>query len=75
MGYLCTERDFWGVYRGILGDSRTQKPRAAVAVWTDADDAMEEDNETSDESDNDVDDDDDDDEDEDDDETSDVEMF
>ena len=32
LGYLCTERDFWGVYRGILGDSRTQKPRAGVAV-------------------------------------------
>ena len=32
LGYLCTERDFWGVYRGMLGDSRTQKPRAAVAV-------------------------------------------
>ena len=32
LGYLCTERDFWGVYRGILGDSRTQKPRAAVSV-------------------------------------------
>ena len=32
LGYLCTERDFWGVYRGILGDLRTQKPRAAVAV-------------------------------------------
>ena len=33
LGYLCTERDFWGVYRGMLGDSRTQKPRAAVAVY------------------------------------------
>ena len=33
LGYLCTERDFWGVYRGILGDSRMQKPRAAVAVY------------------------------------------
>ena len=32
LGYLCTERDFWGVYRGMLGDSRTQKPRTAVAV-------------------------------------------
>ena len=32
LGYLCTERDFWGVYRGILGDSRMQKPRAGVAV-------------------------------------------
>ena len=32
LGYLCTERDFWGVYRGILGDLRMQKPRAAVAV-------------------------------------------
>ena len=32
LGYLCTERDFWGVYRGMLGDSRTQKPRAGVAV-------------------------------------------
>ena len=32
LGYLCTERDFWGVYRGMLGDSRMQKPRAAVAV-------------------------------------------
>ena len=32
LGYLCTERDFWGVYRGILGDSRTQKPRAGVSV-------------------------------------------
>ena len=33
LGYLCTERDFWGVYRGMLGDSRTQKPRAGVAVY------------------------------------------
>ena len=32
LGYLCTERDFWGVYRGILGASRKQKPRAGVAV-------------------------------------------
>ena len=32
LGYLCTERDFWGVYRGMLGDSRMQKPRAGVAV-------------------------------------------
>ena len=35
LGYLCTERDFWGVYRGMLGDSRTQKPRAGVAVVLD----------------------------------------
>jgi len=34
LGYLCTERDFWGVYRGFLGDSRMQKPRAGVAVCT-----------------------------------------
>ena len=32
LGYLCTERDFWGVYRGFLGDLRMQKPRAGVAV-------------------------------------------
>ena len=32
LGYLCTERDFWGVYRGILGDLRMQKPRAGVSV-------------------------------------------
>ena len=31
LGYLCTERDFWGVYRGILGDLRMQKPRAGVS--------------------------------------------
>ena len=32
LGYLCTERDFWGVHRGFLGDLRMQKPRAGVAV-------------------------------------------
>ena len=32
LGYLCTERDFWGIYRGILGDLRMQKPRAGVSV-------------------------------------------
>ena len=33
LGYLCTERDFWGVYRGFLGDLRMRKPRAGVAVY------------------------------------------